>query len=289
MQLAHLSDLHFGRHDPEVAATLAEELNSQNLDLVVVSGDFVQVGIAKEFRAARAFLDTLKAPVFAVPGNHDVPAINLLQRFVDPYRLYRRYINRELEPFVEIGGVAVAGIRTSRRIRMGLDWSHGAINRRQLRGLEERFAAAAPDAVRVIVAHHPLLQPEGPMLKPMQRVARADRALATFATLGVRLVLSGHFHLSYVRIHEHPGTVSVGEPTGPREAAMGRILVAQASSTVSTRRRGEPNSYNLIDITGDEVAIAVREWLDGRWSTREQAEQEAEAAPLTDSGAPEAE
>lgn len=269
MRICHLSDLHFGRHDTRLAEGLAADLGSQAPDLVVVSGDFTQVGSEAEFRTARAFLDTLDAPVFAVPGNHDVPARNVLRRFFDPYGLYRRYINETLEPFLELGGVALAGIRTSRRMRAELNWAHGSISRRQLESLEQRFAAAAPDALRIVVAHHPLMQPEGDVLKPMRLVRRAEAALATFSRLGVRLVLSGHFHLSYVRRHEHPGTVNEGTPTGLRQAAAAPILVAQASSTISTRLRGEPNGYNLIDIDAGRITVTVREWAGSGWATRE--------------------
>src|SRR5687768_13590090 len=205
MRICHLSDLHFGHHDGQLAGGLAADLTSQEPDLVIVSGDFTQMGTEEEFQDARDFLDTLPAPLFAVPGNHDVPARNLLQRFLDPYGLYRRFIHDELEPFLELDGVAIAGIKTSRRFRAELNWAHGSISRAQLSRLEERFADTPPDALRIVVAHHPLMQPEGDVLKPMRLVKRADRALETFARLGIRLVLSGHFHLSYVRQHG-PGT-----------------------------------------------------------------------------------
>lgn len=275
MRILHLSDLHFGHHDEDLAAGLAADIHGQHPDLVVVSGDFTQIGSRSEFEAARTFLDSLEAPFFAVPGNHDIPERELFVRFFDPYRYYREHISEELEPFLELGGVALAGLRTSRRMRAELNWSHGSISRSQLEQLGPRFAAAAPDAVRIVVAHHPLLQPQAVMDSPMRLVRRADLALKTFAEAGVRLVLSGHFHLSYVRRHEHLGEIGEGDLHGPREAAAAPVLVAQASSTISTRLRGDPNAYNLIDIDSDTITITVREWQEGGWVTREKATEPA--------------
>jgi len=279
MRICHLSDLHFGHHDAALAGGLMADLMSQKPDLVIVSGDFTQLGTEEEFRAARAFLDTLSTPVFAVPGNHDVPARNLFRRFVDPYGLYRRYIADELEPTLDLGEVVVAGLKTSRRLRAELNWAHGSLSHGQLKRLEERLAKTSPDALRIVVAHHPLMQPEGEVLKPMRLVKRADEALATFARLGVRLVLSGHFHLSYVRQHGG-GAVKQAAPTGLREAAHAPILVAQASSTISTRLRGDLNAYNLIDIDKGRITVTVREWRDGAWLTKEKASAVSEPTPV---------
>ncbi len=272
MKIAHVSDLHFGRHDPALADSLAADIRGQAPALLIASGDFTQIGSRSEFVAARQFLDSLGLPYLAVPGNHDVPAVNLLRRFLAPYALYRRHIAQQIEPFLEMGGVAFAGLNTARRMRLELNWSHGSISRSQLRALERRFEQASPDAIRVVIAHHPLLQPEVAGEVKMRQVDRADQALETLSRLGVRLVMSGHFHLSYVRRHTQAAQVVEGAPLGARSAAAAPLLVVQASSAISTRLRGEPNAYNIITFgpEPDRIDIEMREWHESGWRARPQ-------------------
>lgn len=46
-----------------------------------------------------------------------------------------------------------------------------------------------------------------------------------------------------------------------------RLLVVQAS-TLSTRRRGEPNAYNVVVVRPPRISLAVREWTGSKFIVR---------------------
>jgi len=90
--LAHISDLHFGRHDERAVEALLASLDHHRPDLVVVSGDFTQRARSSEFAMASAFLARIEAPKLMVPGNHDVPLYDVIGRFLAPLTKYDRYV-----------------------------------------------------------------------------------------------------------------------------------------------------------------------------------------------------
>ena len=83
-RLIHLSDLHFGKDRPDLLTPLLESVNAFDPDLVIISGDLTQRAREKEYRAARAFIDRINAPVLSVPGNHDIPLHRPFTRFLTP-------------------------------------------------------------------------------------------------------------------------------------------------------------------------------------------------------------
>ncbi|WOI56420.1 metallophosphoesterase family protein [Palleronia sp. LCG004] len=231
-RIVHLSDLHFGRDQPELETPLIEAVNGLTPDLVAISGDFTQRARVGQYDRARAFLNRIEAPTLSVPGNHDTPLDNLLVRFFQPWKRYRQAIDANLEPSTDLDAARVMGVNTVNRF----SWQRGKMSRRTVARVCAAFADAA-DSLRVVVLHHPL--EHGPEVeKRLMRGARS--ALGRLQECGADIVLSGHLHHTV---------------TAPFERAEG-LLFVQAGTGLSNRLRGEANTFNVIE--GDRKGLTIR-------------------------------
>lgn len=233
-RIVHLSDLHFGRDRPELLTPLIDAVNELAPKLVVISGDFTQRARASQFRAARAFLNRLRAPWLATPGNHDVPLDRPLTRLFRPWAAYRAHIANNLAPTTHIGDTAVIGVNTVN----SFDWQRGRLGAYRIARLKAALKAVpSPQAIRIVVAHHPFVH------APHEKKALlrgAQRALQAMATHYVDVVLSGHLHSWRA------------EPV-PVESR--RVLMVQAGTGLSTRLRGEKNDFNLLEIAENRIVV----------------------------------
>jgi 3',5'-cyclic AMP phosphodiesterase CpdA len=260
-RIAHLSDVHFGAHDPEIVAAAEAWLTAERPDLVVVSGDFTQRARVAQYEQACAWMDRLEAAglkTLAVPGNHDVPLYDVVRRFARPLHRYRRYIDDDLCPWFESDTLAVLGINTARSLTI----KDGRINRDQMAIIRERFQDVPEAKTKILVTHHPLfampLGEEGALTKV---VGRHECALEAVAEAGVHILLAGHFHRTYAR--------------AAREMVenAGHALVIQAGTATSTRLRGdEGQSFNYIHaFRNDEIDLQVIAWEEGAFRGRSHA------------------
>jgi 3',5'-cyclic AMP phosphodiesterase CpdA len=240
-RIAHLSDLHFGRTDPDVVRGACEAVTRLKPDLVVVSGDLTQRARSHQFRAARAFLDRLPKPQIVVPGNHDIPLWNFWARTFSPLKKYRRIVTGNLSPFFADSEIAVLGLNTARSLTI----KDGRINRHQIDLAVARFSTGEPHCVRILVTHHPFDQPEKGDAGDI-----VGRAVMAMGAIGERvdLILSGHLHLgrSGSSATRYPGS--------------GALIVLAGTATSTRVRGGEPNAFNLLEIDGDKLALKRFEW-----------------------------
>ena len=245
--LVHLSDLHFGRVDPQVLSPLLVAVTAARPDLVVVSGDFTQRARGREFRDAARFLAQLPQPQLLVPGNHDVPLYNVMRRWLTPLHRYRRYITDDLAPFYADAELAVLGINTARALTL----KNGRINAAQIAFMTGRFAACGPDVTRIVVTHHPFDTPDlPPGTRPVHSVVgRAELAVAGLLEAHVGMILSGHLHLSRI------GQTAQRYPVDGRSA-----LLIQAGTATSTRQRGDANAFNIVRIARPSVDVDRMVW-----------------------------
>jgi 3',5'-cyclic AMP phosphodiesterase CpdA len=254
-RLIHLSDLHFGAHDPRLVAAVAERVDEEKPDLVVISGDFTQRARTEQFKEACDFLERLRDAghdVLAVPGNHDVPLYDVFRRFLSPLTRYKRYIDDTLCPVHELPGVTVLGINTAR----SLTFSEGRISEDQLKFIRDSFERTDPDALRILVTHHPLFAlPVGETGEIKRAAGRSDLALDAAADAGVDMLLAGHHHTAST--HSARDLVTRAGPA----------LVIQAGTATSVRLRDEQQSFNRVDIDGSTVTLTLQRWEGDRFES----------------------
>lgn len=252
VHVLHIADLHFGAlADVRQIEALERMIPDLRPDLVVVAGDVAQRARHGEFQRARAFANLAgrSAPVYVLPGNHDVgwwwrPLVPFGRDVL--YEKYRRYFGAELAPTLNIPGAVVAGVLTS----YGIAWGSLTLNVRDLavKGhlpkseitrAQAAFAEAPSDAVRILVMHHNLLRGD---ISQRMGLARWQTAQQRVLASGAEVVLCGHDH--------QEGADLLGD----------RVVVSTAGTLCSRSRGGRPASFNLLTIEPTAVQITVFRW-----------------------------
>lgn len=245
LHIAHLSDIHFGGENPHALAAAFDWLVAERPDLVIISGDLTVAGARAEFAAAAAWISALGQrglAVVSLPGNHDTPEFDLPRRLLNPWGRWRKHFG----PSDNIGhsapGLTLAAFNSARGVQPRLNWSKGAVDRRQAQAAAARLASAPAGDLRVVVCHHPLVElPDGPMTG---RVWGGPAAAQLLAEAGADLVLTGHIHSPFAM---------------PFPYGDGQTL-AVGAGTLSLRERGTPAGFNKIEVDDLEIRITALVW-----------------------------
>lgn len=240
--LLQISDTHFGTEQVAVLEALATLAHQHRPDLVVLSGDITQRARAAQFRAARSFVDRLGAPVLAVPGNHDIPLLDLWTRLRNPYGRYSTAFGKDLEPLHRSHDLLVAGVNTTRPGRH----KHGEVSASQIDCVARIIERSKPTQLRVVVVHQPVAVTRAEDVTNLLRGHEA--ALQCWAEAGADVVMGGHIHLPFV--------IALQGLARP-------IWAVQAGTAISSRvREGVPNSVNLLRWGADAApgSCRVEQW-----------------------------
>lgn len=250
--IVHLGDPHFGgvadlAHIEGVEA-LVPDLEPR---VIVVAGDLTQRARHGEFQAARALVRELErtAPVYVLPGNHDV------QWWWRPfmpfgssakYAKYRLYFGPALAPTMVFPDAIIAGALTAHGVAWGSLTPRlrdiavkGHLPKREARRVKALFGAAPLAQARVLVVHHNVLRGD---LSERMGLARWRQAQRRIVESGAEVVLCAHDHQEKTEMLE------------------GRVVVSCAG-TLSTRSRGErPAVFHRLVIEAESIQVELYRW-----------------------------
>ncbi len=235
----HLSDPHFGAVDSAAANSFLESAASLRPDLTLLSGDLTMRARWGELAAAREFVSCLPEPRLVIAGNHDIPLINQpFDRFFRSFRRFQTTFGNDLEPEWISDGIHVVCLNSNRAFGFHADWSEGRLSRSQLEAMHAKFSGSPDGSLRVLMLHHPLIEPSPrarEVVKPLGKLVEALEAAK------VDLVLCGHFHRSVIQTLEAPGGW--------------RTVISQAPTVCSFRLQGEPQGFHEILLDGECLEI----------------------------------
>ncbi len=234
-------------HLPGVAARIVADLKAAAPDLIAMTGDLANFGLAREFAAGAGWLAELGPPakVGVVPGNHEAMAAGFEAPLLAAWGAYCAGDDgRPGFPWLRrVGPVAVIGLSSAVATPIGL--ATGRVGGDQLAALGPMLAQARADGLcRVVLVHHPPTE-----------VTTWRRSLTNRAELrrvieagGAELVLHGHTHradFSWI------------------DTAAGRVpVLGVASASMAAGAVYDPGAWRRLEIrrdgTGWRLALQER-------------------------------
>jgi Icc protein len=215
--IAQLSDTHLGeKHSPQAAANLRQAvkmINARHPDAVVLSGDIGENQAARE--QVKLILKELAAPVYYVPGNHDVYNTISLKNYRKQFGPdYYRFQVENVEVLVIdselLGNFEYRHWQTLPPLSAEME----AESQRMLAWLG-RQPGATKDKVVIAVQHIPLFRDSNfPDNNAYWTVGTSyvQRETDLLHRLGVKHLLAGHWHNG--RVFEEKGiTIHVAPAT----------------------------------------------------------------------------
>jgi 3',5'-cyclic AMP phosphodiesterase CpdA len=224
-------------HRSDVLARIVADLTAQAADHIAVTGDLVNIALADEYPAARAFLQSLGPPhdVTLVPGNHDAYVRSGIRYCDLHWRGYMRGDDGIGFPFLRRRGpLALIGLTSA--VPTAPFMATGRLGAEQIARLRE-FLDRCEGLFRVVLIHHP------PVSKPSRRFKRLVDGIdfrMALARHGAELVIHGHDH--------ERALIHLDGPQRPIP------VVGVPSASEASPGEHDPAGYNLYRIEGTSSA-----------------------------------
>lgn len=178
-------------------------------DLVLATGDLVKDGAPGEYAVLREILDPLRAPLYVIPGNHDIREA-LSEAFEDA-------------AYLPSGGALMNYTIEDYPVRLlALDTVvpgalHGLLDAERLAWLEARLSEA-PERPSIVFMHHPPFKIGIKMMDGMRCSGGAALGAIIQGNPQVERILCGHVHRAvHVRFH---GTAASAAPSTAAQLAL---------------------------------------------------------------------
>ena len=227
VRIAQLSDLHIGLakapHASENLRKAVKIINDRGVDAVVVTGDIGET--PRDWDEARDILGHCKAPVYYVPGNHDIHS-NDFDRYRhvfgdDFFRVRVKNVvlyGFDSEVFANYDSYDAAKVSLppaseearENKARM-LRWMDESAEKPQEQDRDRDDRTVAIGMQHVPIARHGNMPPDG---RPYWFIPEADRGreIELLKRLGIHHMLVGHWHhrdeFEYGGITWHVGTAT---------------------------------------------------------------------------------
>jgi len=228
MKILHISDTHIGSgkyFNKDSLETVFKELDEEDYDLLIHSGDVTQDGKLDYYRKAQKFLKRIDIPYVIIPGNHDKRSggISLYQDYIGPP-----------SGVEEVGDSVIIYVDSAIH-----DSNIGRVGMVKYDMIKNALGEHTDKPIKIVVLHHHTIPI--PMAGRERNVlSNAGDLLDLFLKSDVDLVISGHRH--YPNVYRIENTVFVN------------------AGTVSGRktRYGDVNSYNIINIDENNLIVKTK-------------------------------
>ncbi|MBD3178457.1 MAG: metallophosphoesterase [Candidatus Latescibacteria bacterium] len=228
MRICHISDTHISlgsEFQRKTFESTIKQINSEDFDLVIHSGDITTSGILEEYKEARRLTEKIRHPLVVIPGNHDAR-------------------NGGISIFSEVIGNPSGVIEMKDAVITYVDSSipdsnQGRVGMINFRILQDALGKHQDKDIKIVLIHHHVVPV--PMAGRERNVlSNAGDILNLLLRYNVDLVLSGHRH--YPNVHQ-----------------VERTLFINAGTLSSSKTRyGDVNSYGVIEIEGDRFRLTTR-------------------------------